>query len=107
MAKKKVEKVDGLGPKEIAQIRVALRKVWSWSHARRLVIKRCEGKGGFSFCEKCKKRAPKIFVDHLKKCGEVDDGYIRRLFVSSDKMQGLCNKCHNKKTKWEKEKDFY
>jgi hypothetical protein len=106
MKKKKLEKIDGLGPKEIAQIRTALRKVWSWSRARRIAIARATGADGFPFCEnkKCKEgRVPKIYVDHIEACGDVTDGgYIDRLFVSSKGLQCLCKRCHDAKTKQER-----
>ena len=106
-------KVDGFGPDDKRKIRAALRKVWSWSYPRRLVEKRCLIDGGFSRCEKCKKKCPKVYVDHIQNVGEVDAGFISRLFVASHKMQGLCKKCHDAKTKLERSvsklviKDFY
>ncbi len=102
--KQKLVGSDGLGPKEIKQIRTALRKVWSWSTARRLVVKRCQDKKDpeYSKCEKCKKRCPKIYVDHIVACGDVDSGYIERLFIPSKYLQGMCKKCHGLKTKMER-----
>lgn len=94
--------VDGFGPKDAKRVRTACRRAWSWSYARRLVIERTTGKDGFSYCEQCKKKCPKIFVDHIDRVGEVDSGFLERLFVPSTKMQGLCKKCHNEKTKEEK-----
>lgn len=102
MGKKNDEKVDGLGPKDIARIRTALRQVWSWSYPRRLVVKRCLISDGFSKCEKCKQTCPKIYVDHIQNVGEVDAGYIERMWVPSTKLQGLCKRCHDAKTKWER-----
>ncbi len=104
--KEKPQKVDGLGPEEIKRVRSAIRQVWSWSHAKRLVVQRCTDKDGYPRCEKCKKRCPKIFVDHIEKVGDVDEGFLKRLFVPSTKMQGLCKKCHDAKTKWERIPDF-
>lgn len=95
----RVAKTDGMGPEDIKKIMVALRKVWSWSFSRRLVVQRCIGRGGFSYCEKCKKRSPKIFVDHTKPVGAFDNEYAHRLFVPSTKMKGLCKECHKEKTK--------
>ena len=111
MAKKKKKRqklvpIDGLGPKEIKDIRTALRRVWGWSRARRLTAQRCIRNKKWSYCEKCKKRSPHIKIDHIVPCGAVDGGYIRRLFVSSQGLQGLCNECHNEKTRIERMKDF-
>jgi hypothetical protein len=103
-AKAKLEKVDGLGPKDIKRIRSALRGAWQWNHARQLVIKRCLVAGGFSKCELCKKKSPKVFVDHIEACGEVTQAhYIARMFRPSSELQGLCQKCHSAKTKQERE----
>lgn len=94
----KLEKVDGLGPDDIKKLRTAIRKVWSWSRARKLCIERATGKDGFPRCEKCKKKVPKVFPDHIIPCGELDEGYIKRMFVSSNRLQALCQKCHRIKT---------
>lgn len=102
MAKKKLEKTDGLGPLEIKKIRSALRLVWHRSHARRLAVKRCTGDDGFSYCEKCFDKVPKIHIDHIYNVGDVDGGHIARLFCPSSQLQGLCKKCHNEKTKIER-----
>lgn len=103
--KKAVEKVDGLSAKDVQKIRSAIRQVWHRSHVRKLCVNRCIGKDGFSYCEKCGKRAPKILIDHINKVGEVDGGYIRRLFCASILLQGLCKICHDKKTKEERAQD--
>lgn len=110
--KKTFEKVDGLGPKDLKNIRSAIRQIWHRSHVRNLVVKRCIGAGGFSFCEKCKRRSPKVFIDHIVRVGEVDAGFIGRMFTPSKNLQGLCKPCHDLKTKAERasaknEKDFY
>jgi hypothetical protein len=105
MAKRtKLEKIDGLGPREIRDIRSSIRQVWHRSHARALCVKRCIGADGFSYCEKCKKRAPKVFIDHIETVGDVDAGFIKRLFVPSKGLQGLCKKCHALKTKMERKR---
>lgn len=91
-------KVDGLGPDDIKKLRTAIRKVWSWSYARRLCVARATGKDGFPRCEKCMKKVPKIFPDHIVPCGELDGGYINRMFISSKGLQALCAKCHRLKT---------
>lgn len=103
MAKRqKLVKTDGLGPYEIKRIRSAVRLVWQRSHARALVVKRCTDKDGFQRCEKCKKRTPSLKVDHIQNVGDVDNGFITRMFVPSSKLQGLCKYCHNEKTKFER-----
>jgi len=105
MPKKKIEKTDGLGPLEAKKIRIAIRQVWHRSYARSLCVKRCVGSGGYSYCEKCKKRAPKIFIDHVEKVGDLDGGFLSRLFCPSERLQGLCKKCHDEKTKLERKKN--
>jgi hypothetical protein len=110
--KKIIEKIDGLSADDIKKIRAAIRQVWSWSYPRRLVVQRCLIAEGFSKCELCKKKCPKIFVDHLNPVGDVDSGFIERLFISSENLQGLCKKCHDQKTKDERKQkrkkgDFY
>lgn len=103
--KVKLQKFDGLGPYEKKKIREAVRQVWHRSYARKLVVDRCTGFDGFSFCELCDKRTPKLKVDHIQKVGDVDAGFILRLFVPSKKLQGLCKECHDMKTKEERAKD--
>lgn len=96
--KKKLQKMDGLGPYEKKKIREALRQVWHRSQARKLVVLRCTGKDGFTYCEKCQERTPKLKIDHIRPIGEVDPGFIERLFIPSKKLQGLCPDCHKPKT---------
>lgn len=43
-----------------------------------------------------------MFVDHINRVGDVDAGFIERMFVPSNKLQGLCHKCHGLKTKQER-----
>lgn len=112
MKKKKLEKFDGLNPDDFRKIKIALRKVWSWSYSRKLVEKRCLLKNGFSKCEKCRKVCAKVFVDHIKNIGAPDVHLISKMFVPSNQMQGLCKKCHDAKTKEERKQnaaqlDFY
>lgn len=102
MPKTKIAKSDGLGPLEIRKIRSAIRQVWHRSYARLLCAKRCIGKDGFSYCEKCSKKAPKVYIDHIVAVGDVDGGFLERLFCPSEKLQGLCKKCHDEKTKLER-----
>ncbi len=103
----KVPPIDGLNPKDIKNLRSAIRKVWHWSVPRKLCIKRATDKDGFGICEKCKKRVPKIFADHITNVGELDGGYIERMFRPSKFLQALCKKCHQLKTNEEKQQDFY
>lgn len=103
LVKTDTEKIDGLSAKDVEKIRRAIRQVWSWSWPRRLVVKRCLLPNGFSRCEQCKIKCAKIYVDHIERVGDVDGGFIARLFVSSSKLQGLCNDCHKLKTKQERQ----
>lgn len=98
VAKKQVVKIDGLSPGDIAKLRTAIRKVWSWSYPRRLCVQRATDKEGYGRCELCKKRCPKVYADHITPCGDVDAGFIKRVFCPSSKLQALCKKCHDKKT---------
>jgi hypothetical protein len=106
--KEKPEKVDGLGPDDLKKIHKAVRQVWSWSHPWRKTKARAMGKDGFPRCEnrKCEKRGkpvPKVFVDHVDPVGEVGGPkYIQRMFIPSIRLQALCKKCHDAKTKAEK-----
>lgn len=102
--KKKAPKVDGMSADDIKKIRTAVRRVWAWSHPRRLVVARCLVEDGFSKCEYCEKVVPKIYVDHINNVGDVDSGFIQRMFISSEHLQGLCKKCHDKKTRDERKK---
>lgn len=103
MAKRqKLAKTDGLGPYEIKKIREAIRLVWHRSHARKLVVVRCTRKDGFEYCEKCKQKTPHLKIDHIEKVGDVDEGFIKRLFIPSKGLQGLCKACHDLKTSIER-----
>ena len=102
MPKNKIKKTDGLGQYEIGKIRSAMRIVWHRSRARQLVVKRCLAAGGFSVCERCFDTVPKIYVDHINAVGDVDAGFIRRLFCPSSELQGICKKCHDEKTQAER-----
>ena len=102
MAKKRLPKVDGLSAHDVAKLRSACRQVWQRSHVRKLAVARCIGEDGFPFCEQCKKTVPKVFIDHIECVGDLDDGYIHRLFCPSDRLQGLCKSCHDAKTRSER-----
>lgn len=104
MAKsRKLVKTDGLGPLEIKKIRSAVRLVWQRSYARQCVVNRCTDKEGYTVCEKCKMRTPKLKVDHIVNVGDLDDGFIPRMFVPSKMLQGMCHECHTLKTKAERD----
>lgn len=99
-AKKALRRTDGLSPFLSQRYVQALRKVWrDSSEARKICVKRSALAGGYSRCEKCKKKVPKIFVDHIVPCGALGPGYIERLSVSSAGLQALCDGCHKVKTK--------
>ena len=100
---KKNNPCDGLGPYEIAKIRSAIRLVWQRCKARQLVVKRCKDADGYYWCEKCHNRTPAIKIDHIIQVGNLDNGFIERLFCDSSKLQGLCNDCHKIKTKEERD----
>lgn len=99
-----VTKIDGLGPDDIRKIRAAVRKVWNWSHPRKIVLQRCLNSDGFSTCEKCKKVVAKVYVDHIENVGDVDEGFIARMWTPSKNLQGLCKKCHDAKTAQERKR---
>jgi hypothetical protein len=108
MAKKKLEKVDGLGPADEKRLRTAIRQVWSWNHARRLCIARATDKKGFGHCEKCKAKVPKLFADHIKPVGTFDARtFIEKMFLPSKKLQALCKRCHDSKTREERNFEKY
>ncbi len=96
------ELVDILSAKDIENIRKALRRVWSWSKARKICLARAVGKDGFPRCELCKTKVPKVYPDHIEPVGDVDSGFIARLWCSSTRLQAICKKCHNRKTKDER-----
>lgn len=114
MAKKREKKEKpapqdgGLTAADRKKLHRAVRLVWSWSSPPRLVRKRCMGKDGFPRCESptCSARGrkvPKVFVDHIEPVGEVGGpDYISRMWCPSSRLQGLCKKCHDAKTKAEK-----
>ena len=61
-------------------------------------------------CNKCKEWFPdkQVAVDHTIPCGSLNSfsdlpGFVERLFVEEDGLKVLCNKCHDIKTKKEKD----
>lgn len=107
--KEKPVKIDGLSMDDAKKIKNAVRQAWQWSHMWRLVKARCKGEGGFDYCENkdCEtygKPVPKVFVDHIEPAGSpIAPGYIGKMFCPSSGLQGLCKKCHAKKTKEDKQ----
>jgi 5-methylcytosine-specific restriction endonuclease McrA len=87
----------------------SLRRAWLKTPQRYEVKKRCQGKRhGWWKCELCGRDCEKLTVDHINPVvspveGMVDcwDWFIRKLFVHSEFLQGLCTECHEKKTKGE------
>lgn len=60
-------------------------------------------------CSSCGKwyQEKKINVDHIRPAGSLNcaqdlPGFVERLFCEVDNLQVLCEKCHDKKTKTEK-----
>jgi hypothetical protein len=101
-ARKLLPKVDGLGPNDVAKLRAACRQVWHRSHVRKLAAQRAVGDDGFPVCELCKETVPKVFIDHIERVGDMDGGFIQRLFCPSSGLQALCKTCHQKKTNAER-----
>ena len=97
--KQKEIKIDGLNPSDIKNLRRAIRQCWTWSTPWRLAKARNIGKDGFPVCDKCGKKVPKTHVDHILTVGEVDSGFIERMFTASKNLQNLCGPCHKAKTK--------
>jgi hypothetical protein len=95
--------IDGLNKKDIEHIRRVTRQVWGWSWPKKRCIARAKDLEGFPRCEKCKKRVPRIHVDHIKPVGLLDEGYFKRLYCPSTKLQALCLPCHKIKTKRERD----
>ena len=54
-------------------------------------------------CPSAGAAVPKVFVDHIDPVGEVGGpSYIQRMFIPSVRLQALCKKCHDAKTKAER-----
>ena len=104
------EKIDGLSMVDVRKIRAAIRKVWHWSYPKKLATARATKKDGFAYCEAkdCPakgKKVPKVYIDHIEAVGDVDAGFIKRLFCESKKLQALCKSCHTKKTNEERKEN--
>lgn len=102
-----------------------IRSVWRYSPLRKEVKERCEiddhyyvelprkikglvkvikVKFPYYRCEKCRKITEKIEVDHkipaidIEKGWQGFDSFIERLFCDISNLQGICKRCHDKKT---------
>ena len=98
MAKKKEFNLNGY-------IFGALRKIWRWHPARKEALNRASN--GLQYtCEVCYDTGDRklVHVDHIDPV--IDpvtgfttwDNYIVRLFVTADRLQVVCKKCHKLKT---------
>lgn len=87
--------------------RKILRELWhqrSWQ--KKAALARATDAEGFTVCEQCKRRAPKVHVDHIVKCAEPDAEFLARLFIEPAHLQVLCLRCHGDKT-WCERLDFF
>jgi 5-methylcytosine-specific restriction endonuclease McrA len=82
----------------------ALRKVWMNSPARKQVKARRKlmGTDGY-LCEKCKRPAKNVEIDHLVPVGSPKDSggweaFLGRLFCATEGLRVLCTKCHREKS---------
>lgn len=96
-------------------IRSALRKAWmKWPPKFQLLKEnRRDVKGRrhkFEYqCAECKRwwMQKEIAVDHIEPAGALNchedlAGFVKRLFVGTDRLQLLCKRCHSVKTKEER-----
>src|ERR1051326_4503932 len=111
-AKPNGDKIDGLNPADLKNIHKCVRQAWSWSHVRRLAVKRATGPDGYQYCEDPKheggkggkfhasRRVPKLTVDHIEPVGEVGgQNYIQKMWTPSKNLLSICPRCHYKKTR--------
>lgn len=102
--KKDVKNIDGFSIKDAKRIQTMMRKAWSWSYPRRLCVERAIGADGFARCEKCKKKVPKVYPDHIEPVGSFGETMeqtlkaISRMFIPSKELQAICKRCHQDKT---------
>ena len=95
-------------PKIRAAIRSCVRKVWQWSDPPKEARKAAD-----NTCAVCQQKFDKrkdLSCDHIEPVGPTPgsklappgytwDEMFSRLFVPAEKLQMLCKKCHDKKTK--------
>lgn len=86
-----------------SKVIAACRRLWLYSPVRREVQNRAKTSDGYYRCEKCRGLADKVQIDHIAPAVPLTgwdnwDGFITRLFIESDQMQAICERCHNKKT---------
>lgn len=86
-----------------SKVIAACRRLWLYSPVRREVQNRCKTPDGYFRCEKCRGLADKVQIDHIDPAVPLTgwdnwDGFITRLFIDAEHMQGICERCHNKKT---------
>jgi len=99
-----------------AFIRSALRSAWTkWPpkyellNENRIIVKGKRHKYEYT-CSSCKKKFKQkdVQVDHIQPTGQLKDysdlpEFVKRLFVSKDKLSILCKKCHQEKTNDERQ----
>lgn len=90
-----------------AKVRAALRKVWLWGDERKAVLKAARVFRGYYVCAVCRHPTNEPEVDHVTAVGSTPgargsatdwNGFMQRLFCSSDGLQVLCPTCHRLKT---------
>lgn len=87
--------------KPILQCKLNARRIYKGPNKRQKFEYLCKSCGKW-FQEK------KINVDHIRPAGSLNcaqdlPGFVERLFCEVDNLQVLCEKCHDKKTKTEKD----
>lgn len=110
MAKKKTQKLKapesflGLQPGAMdaataERMRKVAREVWhqrSWQ--KKAALKRATDAEGFTHCERCRKIAPKVHVNHKTEVGSPDGGFLARLHCPPSELEVLCVRCHGAET---------
>lgn len=102
--KKSARKFDGYNPYIKQQIRNAIREIWRNSAAWKIAKNRVLQPDGMSRCEECNNLFAKTAIDHIIACGELDSGFIDRMFVPSIGLKSLCGECHSIKSSEDRKK---